>query len=106
MDRPDPNGTENGAAPDPDALTVYTTERCGDCLALKRALDAMALPYHEIDLAADPDAEAYVLHVNDGRRSVPTLAYRGATESLSNFSKRRLDGFLADVGLRPSANGA
>ena len=106
MDRTDPNGAANGTAPDPNALTVYTTERCGDCLALKRALDAMALPYREIDLAADPAAEAYVLHANDGRRSVPTVAYRGTTESLSNFSKRRLDGFLADVGLRPNASGA
>ncbi len=104
MDRSETDRTEpNGAAPDANALTVYTTEFCGDCTALKRALDAMDLPYREIDLATDPDAEAYVLEVNDGRRSVPTVAYRGAAESLSNFSKRRLDGFLAEVGLRPGA---
>ncbi|MEX2503184.1 MAG: glutaredoxin family protein [Trueperaceae bacterium] len=93
-------------APDADTLTIYTTDRCGDCVATKRALDAAGVPFREVDITHDEKAARYVQQVNDGRRSVPTLAYGGTAVSLSNFSKRRLDAYLAQVGLRSAANEA
>lgn len=84
---------------EPDTLTVYTTSMCGDCVATKRALDARGIPFTEVRLEEDANALAFVMSVNDGRRSVPTLAYRGRSASLSRFTPRRLDAFLADAGL-------
>ncbi|MDZ7707600.1 MAG: glutaredoxin family protein [Trueperaceae bacterium] len=82
-----------------DTLTVYTTSMCGDCVAVKRALDARRIPFTEVRLEEDASAVAFVMSVNDGRRSVPTLAHRGRAASLSRFSPRRLDAFLAEAGL-------
>ncbi len=84
---------------EPDTLTVYTTSMCGDCVAVKRALDARRIPFEEVRLEEDAAAVAYVTSVNGGRRSVPTLAYRGRAASLSRFSPRRLDAFLGAAGL-------
>lgn len=84
---------------DSDILTVYTTSMCGDCVATKRALAARGVPFAEVRLEEDADAVAFVMSVNDGRRSVPTLAYRGRSASLSRFTPRRLDAFLAEAGL-------
>lgn len=86
-----------------EILTVYTTSFCGDCVATKRALDGLGVPYDEVRLDEDEAAIAYVESVNDGRRSVPTLAYQGSATSLSRFSPRRLHGFLASVGLAGGA---
>lgn len=88
---------------DSDTLTVYTTSFCGDCVAAKRALEGLGVPFEEVRLEEDARAVAYVEAVNDGRRSVPTLTYRGQATSLSRFSPRRLHGFLASVGLSVSS---
>jgi mycoredoxin len=90
---------------EPEILTVYTTGRCGDCVAAKRALDGLGVPYREVRLEDRPDAVEFVMRVNDGRRSVPTLAFRGHAASLSGFSPRRLHAFLEGAGVR-AAHGA
>jgi mycoredoxin len=87
---------------DTEVLTVYTTAWCGDCVAAKRALDGLGVPYREVRLDDDPAAVAFVESVNDGRRSVPTLAVGEHAASLSNFSPRRLGEFLRGVGLSGS----
>lgn len=83
-------------------LTIYTTTRCGDCVATKRALDMLGVPYREVNIEQDDDAAAFVVSANEGRRSVPTLAYGHDAASLSNFSRKRLDAFLDKHGLRAS----
>jgi mycoredoxin len=40
-----------------------------------------------------------VMKVNNGKRSVPTLAYNGHAASMSNFSRAKLDAWLAEVGI-------
>jgi mycoredoxin len=85
---------------EPEILTVYTTDRCGDCVAAKRALDGLGVPYREVRLEERPEAADFVMRVNEGRRSVPTLAYRGHATSLSRFSPRRLHAFLEGAGVR------
>ncbi len=85
---------------EPEVLTVYTTTRCSDCDATKRALEALGVPFREVRLEDRPEAVDFVMAVNDGRRSVPTLHYRDTAASLSRFSPRRLHAFLSDAGLR------
>ena len=83
-----------------ETLTVFTTGWCGDCTVTKMALDKLGVAYREVNIEDDPDAAAYVMSVNDGRRSVPTLTYRGDATSLSDFSRARLDAFLDRHALR------
>lgn len=76
-------------------LVMYTTSWCGDCVVTKRALSKLAVPFREVNIEENPDAAAYVMEVNGGRRSVPTLVYKGDAASLSGFSRAKLDTFLS-----------
>ena len=79
---------------DVPAVTMYTTRWCGDCIITKNFLTKFNVPFEEIDIENDPEAAAYVMDVNQGRRSVPTLVYNGEATSLSGFSRAKLDAFL------------
>jgi len=83
-------------------LKMYTTNWCGDCLVTKNFLSRFEIPFEEINIENDPAAADYVMQVNGGRRSVPTLEYNGDAESLSNFSRAKLDAFLDKHNLRSS----
>ncbi|MDQ3397217.1 MAG: NrdH-redoxin [Deinococcota bacterium] len=73
---------------------MYTTNWCGDCHVTKNFLKKFAIAFEEINIERDPEAADYVMRVNGGRRSVPTLVYNGEATSLSNFSRSKLDAFL------------
>ena len=86
---------KNRADPETETLVMYTTSWCGDCAVTKKALSKLEVRYLEVNIEQDPDAAAYVMQVNGGRRSVPTLVYNGDAASLSNFSRAKLDSFLS-----------
>ncbi len=75
-------------------LTMYTTTWCGDCQVTKRALTQLEVPFTEVNIEENPDAADLVMQLNGGRRSVPTLVYDGDAESMSRFSRAKLDSFL------------
>lgn len=79
----------------PQTLVVYSTTWCSDCQVAKRALTQLEVPFTEVNIEEDPDAAAYVMQINGGRRSVPTLVYNGDATSLSRFSRAKLDTFLS-----------
>lgn len=56
-------------------LIVYATNWCGDCRRTRRFLDEHHIAYRWIDIDSDREAEALVLKVNRGNRSVPTLVF-------------------------------
>jgi mycoredoxin len=78
---------------------VYTTTWCGDCRAVKIALERRGLPFVEVDIERDDGARRRVEALNGGRRSVPTLEHGGASASLSRFALAKLDAFLTSAGL-------
>lgn len=78
---------------------MYTTSWCPDCHATKAALAKKGLEFTEIDIEKTEGAADYVMSVNGGRRSVPTLEYGGQAASLSGFSRAKLDAFLSQAGL-------
>jgi mycoredoxin len=75
-------------------IKMYTTSWCGDCQVTKTFLHKFAIPFEEINIEQNPHAADYVMQVNGGRRSVPTLEYNGDAASLSGFSRAKLDSFL------------
>lgn len=82
------------------SIKVYSTTWCPDCVAAKRALEQRGLPFEEINIENDPSAAEYVMSVNGGKRSVPTLVSQDVAHSLSRFSLQKLDAFLQEAGLK------
>ncbi len=80
-------------------ITIYTTDTCSDCVVTKLHLDRLGLEYEEVNITADEAAADFVMSVNDGRRSVPTLVVNGQATSLSRFTRGKFDDFMQRHGL-------
>lgn len=68
-----------------DTIRIYTTSWCADCWRTKQFLRERGIPYEEINVDEDPDAEDLILRVNEGRRKVPTLEVAGRYFACSPF---------------------
>jgi mycoredoxin len=66
-------------------LTMYTTSWCGYCMRLKRLLDRDGIPYREVNIELEEEAAGYVMAVNGGNRTVPTVVFADGT-ALTNPS--------------------
>jgi mycoredoxin len=56
-------------------LTMYTTTWCAFCKRLKRQLAADGIEMTEVDIEQDPAAAEYVMSVNGGFQTVPTVVF-------------------------------
>jgi mycoredoxin len=63
----------------PATLTMYSTTWCGYCVRLKRQLDREGISYREINVEQDEAAAEYVMKVNGGNRTVPTVVFPDGT---------------------------
>ncbi|GGS42093.1 MULTISPECIES: mycoredoxin [Actinokineospora] len=73
----------------PTTLTMYSTTWCGYCRRLKTLLEREGIEYVEVDIERDPSAADFVMSVNGGNQTVPTLHFPNG-KALTNPS-------LADV---------
>ncbi|WP_214412730.1 mycoredoxin [Sphaerisporangium fuscum] len=76
------------------ALKVYTTSWCGPCKRLKGQLTREGISYEEIDIETDPAAAEFVMSVNGGNQTVPTVVLQDG-RTLTNPSVLQLKGLLA-----------
>jgi mycoredoxin len=56
-------------------LTMYATSWCGYCYRLKSQLEREGIGYEVVDIERDPAAADFVMSVNDGNRTVPTVRF-------------------------------
>jgi mycoredoxin len=77
-----------------DPLVMFTTTWCGYCVRLKRFLDREGIAYREVNIEDDPDAAEYVMAVNGGNRTVPTLQFPSGS-ALTNPSPAEIVAELA-----------
>jgi len=56
-------------------LTMYSTPWCGYCRRLKSQMDREGIAYREVDIEAEPSAADYVMSVNGGNQTVPTVVF-------------------------------
>jgi mycoredoxin len=56
-------------------LTMYTTPWCGYCRRLKSQLAREGIEIAEVDIEREPAAADYVMTVNGGYQTVPTLLF-------------------------------
>lgn len=69
----------------PEPLTMYTTTWCAFCRRLKSQLAAEGIEITEVNIEEDPDAADYVMSVNGGFQTVPTVLFPDGT-ALTNPS--------------------
>ncbi|HEX2133773.1 MAG TPA: mycoredoxin [Actinophytocola sp.] len=63
----------------PDTLTMYSTTWCGYCRRLKSQLDREGIEYREVDIEHTPGAAEFVVSVNGGNQTVPTVHFPDGT---------------------------
>ncbi|MEV3938651.1 mycoredoxin [Glycomyces sp. NPDC049804] len=66
-------------------ITMYSTTWCGYCKRLKSALDREGVLFKEVNIEEDADAAAFVMGVNGGNMTVPTVLFEDGT-ALTNPS--------------------
>ncbi|NUR71512.1 MAG: mycoredoxin [Hamadaea sp.] len=60
-------------------LTMYSTTWCGYCHRLKSQLDREGIGYTVVDIEQDPTAAEFVMSVNGGNQTVPTVRFADGT---------------------------
>ncbi|HEY2672461.1 MAG TPA: mycoredoxin [Rugosimonospora sp.] len=60
-------------------LTMYSTTWCGYCRRLKSQMDREGIEYSVVDIEQDPAAADFVMGVNGGNQTVPTLRFEDGT---------------------------
>src|SRR5690242_7689328 len=77
-------------------LTMYTTPWCGFCRNLKRQLARDGIEMVEVDIEQDEAAAEYVMSVNGGNQTVPTVVFPDGT-ALTNPSAAQVKAQLAAI---------
>jgi mycoredoxin len=59
----------------PAQIVMYTTEYCSDCIRARKFFEANNIPHLHVGLEGNTDATAFVININDGCKSVPTIIF-------------------------------
>lgn len=54
---------------------MYSTVWCGYCKRLKTMLKSEGIAFKEVDIEHDPEAAQFVMSVNGGNQTVPTVKF-------------------------------
>jgi mycoredoxin len=59
----------------PLPLTIFGATDCDDTARTRARLQALGISFKEVNIDHDPEAERFVLFINGGYRSTPTLVF-------------------------------
>ena len=77
-------------------LTMYSTSWCGYCHRLKSQFDREGIDYTVVDIETDPIAARFVMSVNGGNQTVPTIRFADGS-ALTNPSITQVKKHLATL---------
>jgi mycoredoxin len=77
-------------------LTMYSTPWCGYCHRLKSQMDREGIGYTVVDIEEDLSAAEYVMSVNGGNQTVPTVRFADGT-AMTNPSIRQVKQHLERI---------
>jgi mycoredoxin len=77
-------------------LTMYSTTWCGYCYRLKSQLQREGIAHEVVDIERDPAAAEYVMGVNGGNQTVPTVRFPDGS-ALTNPTIVQVKAHLAQV---------
>jgi glutaredoxin len=69
---------------------MYTAPWCSDCRRAKQFLTERGVAFREVNVDDDPEGEALVIRVNNGKRKIPTLEVDGRYFNCSPFDPYQL----------------
>jgi mycoredoxin len=75
---------------------MYTTNWCGFCRRLKSQLARAGIDLVEINIEADPAAAEFVMAVNGGNQTVPTLLFPDGS-AMVNPSAAQVQARMAEL---------
>jgi mycoredoxin len=58
-----------------EEVVLYGTTWCYDTRRARNALESRKIPFRWVDIDKDPEGRTFVMSVNHGNRSVPTLLF-------------------------------
>jgi len=67
------------ALPSAGTVTMFSTRWCGYCRGLKKALDREGIGYTEVDIERHQGGADYVMSINGGNQTVPTVVFPDGT---------------------------
>jgi mycoredoxin len=59
----------------PAQIVMYSTQYCSDCLRARAFFEANNISYFPVLLEGNPAATEFVMKMNNGFRSVPTIIF-------------------------------
>ena len=65
--------------PSTGTITLFSTPWCGYCRGLKAALNREGIRYTEVDIERHQGAADYVMSINSGNQTVPTVVFPDGT---------------------------
>lgn len=77
-------------------VTMYTTTWCGFCRRLKAQLARAGVEVSEVDIERDPEAADFVMSVNGGNQTVPTMLFSDGS-TLVNPSAAQVQAHLTEL---------
>lgn len=83
-----------------EPVTMYTTPWCGFCRRLKSQLGREGVEVVEVDIERDPAAADYVMSVNGGNQTVPTVVFPDGA-ALTNPSAAQVAARLRELTSSP-----
>jgi mycoredoxin len=63
----------------PAQIVMYSTQYCPDCLRAKAFFEANKISYIPVSLEGNPAATQFVMEMNHGFKSVPTIVFPDGT---------------------------
>jgi mycoredoxin len=69
------------ALPSAGTVTMYSTTWCGYCRGLKSGLDREGITYTEVNIERHPASADYVMSLNGGNQTVPTVVFPDGTSA-------------------------
>ena len=59
----------------PTQIVIYATDYCSDCTRAKKFFELNNIPYLRVGLEGNREATEFVMKVNNGYKSVPTIVF-------------------------------
>ncbi len=60
-------------------IVMYTTQYCSDCYRAKAFFEANKVDFLQVSLEGNKAATEFVININSGSRSVPTIVFPDGT---------------------------
>lgn len=86
----------------PMPITIYGATDCDDTRRIRGQLRRLGIPFRDVNIDHHPEAERFVIFINGGFRSTPTLVFGDGKRKIliTEPSNSELEELLTQVGYK------